>query len=200
MVNRRIASFGLALQVAASLLHAGSADSKIRILVLNSSGGTVTESVRININGIGVSKTVNVQGIGYAELPPGDYKFEYSARSYASGFRCVSVRSAKMDVLLGLAIRPPEQLIGEGPILPWIVSGVVRPGTDRSTIVKLIALFSGLSVESAADPMGTFSMEVFPQGKYLLVVLTGGRVIYQKELAIDISVPKALDLGRLPND
>lgn len=200
MMLRWIAWFGLGVQIVTALLHADSSNSKVRILILNTSGGTVTEPVRVSINGIGVSKTLNVQGIGYAELPLGDYKFEYSAQSYASGSRCVSVHSAKMDILLGLAMLTPDQLIGEGPILPWIVSGVVRAGTERVTIVKLIALYSGLSVESATDPQGAFSVDAFSQGKYLLVVLAGGSVIYQKQLDIDISVPKSLNLGRLPHD
>jgi hypothetical protein len=197
MAFHRSIAFGVAFHLMAVLLHANGPESKVRILVLNSSGGPVSETAKVQIKGGGVSKSVNVQGIGFVNLPQGEYMFEYSALSYASGSRCVSVKSANMDVLLGLAMRTPDQLIGEGPIQPWVVSGVVRPRPDGLSVVRLIGLYSGTAVESAIDQQGVFSLEVFPQGKYLLVLVSGGSIVYQRQLAIDINVSKLLNLGTL---
>lgn len=197
MAFNRYISFGVAFHLMSVLLHASGPDSKVRILVLNSSGGPVSETAKVQVKGGGVSRSVNVHGIGFVDLPQGEYTFEYSALSYASGSRCVSVKSANMDVLLGLVMRTPDQLIGEGPIQPWVVSGLVRPRPDGLSVVRLIGLYSGTAVESAIDQKGVFSVEVFPQGKYLLVLMAGGSIVYQQEITIDISVSKLLNLGTL---
>jgi hypothetical protein len=200
MTHHRLAWFGVAFQVIAALLHAESPNAKIRILVLDTFGQKISETVRVRVKDGGVDKAVNIHGNGIGlsrSLRETNYTFEYSASSYVKGSRRVSVMGASMDVLLALAMQTTDQLVGEGPINPWVVSGILSPRPDGQVVVKLISLYSGLAVESAIDPQGAFFVELFPQGNYLLVVLAGPMLLYQRQLIIDQGIPRSVNLGTL---
>jgi hypothetical protein len=170
--------------------------TKVRILVVSSFGGEVRERVRVDVRGERASKTAYVEARGFIELPPGNYLFQVSAASYERINRSVSIRGPRTDVLLALPIRVPDQLIGEGPLTPWALSGQIEPVLNNSLVlVRIVGLLLDYSTETETDKNGKFSLDVFSQGKYLLMVLSEGKVINERILVVDVSVPKALNLG-----
>jgi hypothetical protein len=172
--------------------------ARVKVIVVNSFGGAVREVANVRIAGLGGSQTVSVRQRAIIHLSPGTYTAECSAASYTKQFRTVMVRDPETLVVFGLAMKAPDQLVGEGPITPWVLSGQLDPAPQNgSVLVNVVGVFTGISSEVEADERGRFSVNVFDQGKYYLFVLADGQIVKQREVNIDISVPKTFKLGTL---
>jgi hypothetical protein len=106
--------------------HSQGPMSRVRMLVVDSFGRGVAERVTVTINGNGISKTIYITEAGFVEVPIGTYSLECRADHFISVRRFVKVQSSAMDVLLGLALKDANQILGEASPSVWTVSGHVR--------------------------------------------------------------------------
>jgi hypothetical protein len=192
---RLVVLSGLTLAGLTAQVSAYSSVSKMRILVVDSFGGGVDEA-QVTVSGPGVSRTFVAHGETEIGLPFGKYSFECSApASYETVTRQIVIDTKSKFVLLALPVKSPEQINGEGPILPWVISGSLSPAPKESpALVRILGIFTELAEEAEVDAQGHFQIQIFPAGKYLVLVLSGGQIVHQETLNLDFTLPRALHL------
>jgi len=173
--------------------------AKVKIVVVDSFGSPIKQDVRVHVKNETISRELLLQTRGFVELPFGTYTIQCTATSYRSAVRTITFQRAEEQAVFALAVRTPEQLIGEGPLPAWKVRGKIELMTySPPVLVRLVGLFSEVSQEAEVDRTGAFSFVVSDQGKYLLLALEGGVVAYERELTVDVTVPDEIELGVLP--
>jgi hypothetical protein len=171
--------------------------SEIKIIVLDSYGIESKDVATVKVTGNGVAKIVHLSGMrGFVDLPFGTYLFECSSREAVTSARVVEVDGPKLQVVFGLSLLDPGQMIGEGQHLEWAVSGRVEPrSTPGPVIVKLVGIFSSFSREAEADERGRFSLSCDGQGLYLFLAMFKGKIVFQRTLDISLAGPISINLG-----
>lgn len=114
-----------------------------------------------------------------------------------------AVRSVKIvrdttEVVFGLSLADSGQIVGEGQPEVWRVSGRVRQGAKRKPmIVKLVGVVSSFSREAEIGESGRFALDCDGQGRYLLFVVSGQTIIFQKMLDLSLAGPDLIDVGEI---
>ena len=174
--------------------------SEVKIILVDSFGEPIDGEGTIDVKGEGLSKLVHVHGTrAFVNLPFGYYEFTCrNVSDFITTSRLVSVLRSKTEVLFGLSLKDPGQIIGEGKPVTWMVSGSVkRTGPTRAGLViaKLSGLFSDSSREAEVGQDGKFSLLCTGIGKYRLLILQNQRIAFQKDLEVNIGDPSVINLG-----
>ena len=104
---------------------------------------------------------------GIAEqIPYGMYRIEGYLVGHSSDTKYVWVYQSHVTVVLGLEVGL------EKPSIPPLLTGrVVGTFSASRSFVRLVSVYSSLSVDSAVAPDGSFSLSIPPGGKFLLLVI-----------------------------
>jgi hypothetical protein len=173
--------------------------SRVRIILVGSLGGDLHGPAEVTITSGGhFVNALMVKNSVSLTLPFGDYLIDCKAGSLIPSRRSVRVSTPATDIVVGLALKDPGQVIGEGQPFQWSISGKVRSGGSDRIIVKLVGVFLSTSIEKEILPGGTFDISVDEQGKYLLLLTRGSNLVFRKEVQVEIGGPMRIELGLLP--
>jgi hypothetical protein len=176
-------------------LHSASQVGRVEFVLFTSFGDSVRGKTMVAINGDGFARKLEVVGRGSVELPYGTYVVECSNPSFLKRTRLVSVSSPELEVVFGLALKSPGQVIGEGTPERWAVSGRVETkGKAQGILIKLTGVLSDFAEETETNADGRFSLGAGEIGKYFLIAIDRGEVIAQRELTIDFVGPRSMDV------
>lgn len=105
-------------------------------------------------------------------IPTGLYRLRVFVPGFYTAERTVRVYQSDVWILIGLEF-------GEQSTVAAVVRGRVSGVADETqkTWVKLVGVLSDFSIESNVDAMGDFSMAGAQEGKCLLLVFQGSRVL-----------------------
>lgn len=126
---------------------------------------------------------------GVAEdIPFGTYRMKAQLSGFYPEERYVRVSQHRTAIVLGLEVGRIDF-----PGLPYsftgrIVGQALAPG--RESFVKLIGVYSSLSMESIVGPDGAFAFSGFSDGIYLLLVVNEGSLLGSRVLRLPDDIPK----------
>lgn len=121
---------------------------------------------------------------GTAEgIPFGEYRIEAHLPAYSSETRYVRVYERCTTVIVGLTVGY------ERPTVPLRVDGHVVGKPPKGAFVRLVGVFSNLSVESPIRIDGGFALVGLTWGKYLLLVVGQEGLLATQALTIPYAGP-----------
>jgi len=131
---------------------------------------------------------------GVAEnIPFGTYRVEGRLIGFYSDVRYARVYQSQVTVILGLTIG------NEAPIFPPILRGRVVGIASESTrkdFVKLIGVFSSISLESEIGSNGEFEMSGLTDGIYLLLIAGEDGVLASQVIDIPYKGPLEVKIAK----
>jgi len=127
------------------------------------------------------------------DIPFGVYRIEGHLPAYSSEVRYVRIYQPHVTVILGLTIG--FELPEVPPILHGrIVGPVVSP---PKSFVKLIGIYSNVSMESLIDSDGNFSLGGLTEGRFLVLVVGEKGLLASRVISIPYSGPVLeIDIAR----
>jgi hypothetical protein len=117
-------------------------------------------------------------------VPYGLYRIEARLVAYSSDVKYVRVYQQHVTIVLGLTVGH------ELPEIPPSLRGRVvgKLPFDRS-FVRLLGVYSNVSMDSSIDPEGRFDVGGLSDGKYLLLVVGEGGVLANRTISIPYTGP-----------
>jgi hypothetical protein len=105
----------------------------VRFFVVSETGKPIDKAT-IQIQGIDLSRTVEVRHETAVRLPRGVYNIACTnVRGFAPSFKVVRVGGPHpVDVIFGLPLESPGETSGEGDFSPFEISGEINPRAERS--------------------------------------------------------------------
>jgi len=126
-------------------------------------------------------------------VPFGEYQIEGYLPAYSSDKRWVRIYQQRVTVILGLTVgyeRPSAPLTIRGH-----VTGQVSP--EKKTYVRLIGVYSDVSLESAIGIDGGFDLAGLTWGAYLLLVISEDGIVASRTINVPYTgVPLEIEIKR----
>jgi len=124
-------------------------------------------------------------------IPFGIYRIEGHLPAYSSEIRYVRVYQPHVAVVLGLTFSV------ELPEVPPILHGRVVGQVPPKSFVRLVGVYSNLSMESAIGADGEFNLGGLSDGRFLLLVVGQKGILASRAVSIPYTGPALeVELGR----
>jgi hypothetical protein len=125
-------------------------------------------------------------------IPFGVYRLRARATGFSSAIKNVYVSQAETQVVLGLRFGTIDF-----PYPTFNISGEVRTAHSFTPDIhiRLIGLFSELSLDTNTEKSGKFTFAGVPQGMYILVTIQGKKVVDARPVQVPGSSPLVIGLG-----
>jgi hypothetical protein len=124
-------------------------------------------------------------------IPYGTYNVQcWNGNAYTPR-RLVTIRQRQIDIVCVLL---PREHQDTGLDLPWVINGVVRPPPQPGKVIlaRLLSLYSHVVEEAIVGEDGAFSITVRSMSPYKLWILSGGKLLTEKDVVIDYLSPRPM--------
>ena len=153
--------------------------------IVSTTFGEPLEDAHLSLTSIGpVSKLMKASDVKgearFARVPFGLYEVEILLPGFVPRRERIAVYGAQVVYRLGLALGYRHST--ERTEIVGTVSPVSRTGPERW--VRLLPLFGSDLIENSVARSGEFQLVGMAPGKYLLVVLEGGRVLSTEPIEV----------------
>jgi len=121
------------------------------------------------------------------QIPFGIYRIEAYVDGFYSEVRYVAVYRKHVTIIVGLPFGREAMVLPVPPSLHGKVIGSLPRGSK--SFVKLMAIFSSASMESAIGDDGGFDFSIPWEGRYLLLVVNESGILASRTIEIPYSGP-----------
>jgi hypothetical protein len=167
--------------------------AKVDVIAFDTNGSLLgPPTVKVFESADGRSNLASMFHVGSADhVPYGNYRLEAYLPAYWSEVRYIRIYQPHVTVIVGLTFGL------ELPQAPRMLKGRILGQIPPKGFVKLIGTYSNISMESAIDADGNFSLGGLSDGKFLLLVVGEKGILASRTVDIPYVGPALeVEVGR----